>query len=310
MIRVLGAIVVAFSATAAEAQLPPAPVYGTFLNSIELEERAGTTRLRFLPSTFVFLPEREGTMDLYREGERVAGYTWESYRGNAPFLIVENVQQQWPGFDPLGFEVETPGAHEVVYSVGGEPFWRFAFDVVEIPSADPYAPGSEWRLAGPWEDHAYILQDDDQRGTWAFKVWLQTDEFGGQPQIGKVHLVPEGSNTPVLVAGGPEYTLPYSTGGWQRFDFQLSRTDGSTGPDGSYQGRTSFRAAENPLPDGRYSLVFYHNREVYGRYPFEVSGEEIQHQGRQIRETTAPDRYIDGGGAAFWVFREGAESGD
>ncbi|MEL6615099.1 MAG: hypothetical protein AAFQ43_05145 [Bacteroidota bacterium] len=303
MIRSVSLFVLAAILTTASAQLPPAPVYGTFLNAIELETRPGDVRLKFLPSTFVFLPEREGTIDLMRDGERVAGFTWTSTRGNAPFLVVENVQMQWPAFDPLGFQLTEGGAHELVYTIGDEPFWRFPFEVVEIPSDDPYAPGSSWQLAGPWADHAYMLQDDSQGGTWGFKLWLQTDDFGGDTQYGKVHVTREGSDTPVLVAGGPNYVIPYSSGGWQRFDFQLSRTDGSIGADGSYTGRQSFRASSEPLADGAYTLTFFHNREVYGRYPFTVSGGEIVPTGNQAPGTDAQVR-IDGGGAATWLYRK------
>lgn len=283
---------------------PPAPVYGTLLSAVRLNEQVGVgTYLDLLPVQFVFLSEREGTADLFRDGERVAGFTWETYDSVGPFFDVEPPQMTWPDsdFNALGYVFESGGAYELVYSEGGAPFWRFPFTVAASGGDDPYAPSTSYRLGGAWETDAYILHDDRESGEWTFKLWLHPADLSTD-QNAYLRVTRDGESEPVLIGGSRQARIGFIDGGWGRKEYELVRP-GQQNRDGGYFDNRPFRANTERLDDGAYTLTFFLGDAPYGRYPFTVAGGEIVPTGQQAAGADAETR-IDGGGEAVWLVRE------
>lgn len=284
----------------------PAAVLGAYLGSIRVKEQPSLGHfLEFDVAQFVFLPADEGTADLYRDGERVASYTWDKYTGRTPFTNIGRLQMTWPesDFSVLGYSLDQGGRYEIVYSADGEPFWKMPFTVTMTGSGDPYNPDPQIRLDGLWNDHAYILHDPDEYGEWQFKLWLHPEDFDAS-QNAYVRITADGSSTPVLIGGSKQSGAGSITNGnWQRKDFELMRP-GKLNARGEYYDNRSFRANEETLPDGGYTATFYLGDEVYGRYPFTVSDGAIVPTGAQAPDYADPMTRIDGGGAAVWVYRQ------
>lgn len=282
---------------------PPAALYGAYLSSVELREvSSGETYLQFQPSTFVFLPERQGTVDLLRDSVTVATFDWASNAGRAPFYEVGRPVLQ-SGASPYGYEIEQPGAYDLVYKIDGDAFWRFPFQVTAQTSGDPYNPGTTYRLEGPWRDHAYVLYAPDDRGRWDFKFWLHPDDYDASGN-GYVTVTPTGGASPVLFGGSPTQPMgAINSANWARKEFRLKRPVQRTSDGRWFTGR-DYQHDAAPLADGAYTLTLHLSDEPVRRYPFTVRDGEIVPTGLQAPGADPLDR-IDGGGAAVWLFRDG-----
>jgi hypothetical protein len=58
------------------------------------------------------------------------------------------------------------------------------------------------------------------------------------------------------------------------------------------------------LKDGSYTVTVTLDEATYGEYAFSVKGGAIQHQERQVRESTNPLEYIEGGPERFFMKRK------
>ncbi|MEM6328464.1 MAG: hypothetical protein AAF791_15220 [Bacteroidota bacterium] len=287
----------------------PAPVYGIHLNHMDIDADFGGPYLKFAPNQFVFLNVRqddEGTADLFRDGERVAGFTWTVTASRPPFSDISRLQLSWPEFHPLGYEIEAPGQYELVYSANGETFWRMPFEITAEGGDDPYNPSVTYRLEGPWRDHAYLLHDRGGEGAWDFKLWLHAADFTRSERYDvtgdfEVFVYREGRSRPVLgYQSGASFT---NNGNWVRTGFRLRKPVEYFANTGAWDMR-SHLSYDHFLPeDGEYRIEFSIGGELYGTYPVTVRDGMPVMTGRQSADTD-PQRRIDGGGVAYWVYRE------
>ena len=281
---------------------PPAPLYGAYLGSLTVTEQPALgTFLRFLDTRFVFLSESEGTAELLRGGETVARFDWVTYDQAGPFYDIEPLRVTWPesDFSALGVPLDEPGDYEIVYRMGGEPFWRMPFTVTTSGGDDPYAPDPSVRLDGPWADHAYILHDTDESGSWVFKRWLHPDDVS-TAMAPTVTVSRAGSTEPILVGGSPEHHLGISGDNWNRVEYELQWPGRRNATSGAYYDNPAFRANTERLDDGDYVLTYDLNPGPVSRYPFTVRNGAIVPTGRQALGADPMTR-IDGGGAAAWL---------
>ncbi|MEM0962729.1 MAG: hypothetical protein AAGK21_09370 [Bacteroidota bacterium] len=289
----------------AQSTPPPAPVLGAYLGSISVDGDFGGPYLKFDVGQFVFLPSDEGTADLYRNGERVAGYTWTHYTGRAPFTNISPLQLAWPEFHPLGYELTEGGDYEIVYSVDGDPFWRMPFTVTKSGGDDPYNPDATYRLDGLWNDHAYVLHDKGGEGAWDVKLWLHAADFTRSerynPNVDShLYIYREGESEPTLQSSlGAGFI---NNGNWVRTDFRLQEKHRYDSAAGTWE-FTNYLDYDRLLPDGEYRIEVHVADALYGTYPLSIRDGVPVHTGAQAPGADPMTR-IDGGGAAYWVYRQ------
>ena len=195
------------------------------------------------------------------------------------------------------------GDYVLEFAMGDRPFYRFPFSVVEMKSDDPYMPpGARYFIEGAWNDYGNIFyQRNDPESSFRFTTWLQ-EKSGRETKRSvsyEVKVVRERDGKMLAEDAG---TLRLETR-WLKVDFLLRPAGGDK--------NAYFKVGEVLREDGGYSVRFALDDKPYGRYPFNVKGNRIQFQGRQIRENTDPMRYIvdylyGGHYTSWWIQREGA----
>ncbi|MEL6616279.1 MAG: hypothetical protein AAFQ43_11105 [Bacteroidota bacterium] len=287
---------------------PPAALLGAYLSSVRIQEQPVLgTFLTFQDARFVFLPTSEGTATLTRNGETVARYTWETYTARGPFYDMEPLQMTSPQseYSMLGYPLEQPGDYAITYEAGGEAFWTMPFTVNMSGGDDPYNPDPSFRLDGLWNDHAYLLHDKDGEGAWDFKLWIHADDFtrsdrynADEPTM--LTITPVGESTPALLAESGKSFI--NNGNWNRVDFRLKKRHRYDSAAQRWE-LMSYTDYDRLLPDGEYRVELTIGGDLYGSYPMTVRDGLPVHTGAQASGADPMTR-IDGGGAAYWLYRE------
>ena len=289
---------------------PPAALLGAYLGSVRIKEQPVLgTFLEFNDATFVFLPDSEGTASLYRDGERVARYTWSTDTARGPFYDVDPLElaDKSAEYWMLGYPLEQGGDYEIVYEADGEPFWRMPFTVTMSGGDDPYNPDPTFRLDGLWNDHAYILHEKDREGAWDFKLWLHPADYtrsrtANADAPAELFVYPEGGSA-------ADYAL-YSflgngitnNGNWSRSSFRLQTKHRFDSAADRWE-HTNHLDYDRLLPDGEYRIELHVAGDLYGTYPLTVRDGVPVHSGAQAPGAD-PQTRIDGGGNAYWLYRE------
>jgi len=171
---------------------------------------------------------------------------------------------------------------------------RFPFEIVVKSSGDPYNPQKRLLLNGAWNDHAYLTTT--RVGNWNFKVWVRTTDGKNKQSKGNIRLIRDRDKKLVAV-GRTNFRME---GNWTRETFELQKP-GKQNSKGEYFSNMEIRADRDKFEDGNYTLNFNLDGKVYGAYKFSVKNGKIQYQGNQIRKSTDPLRYIEGGTDSFWL---------
>ncbi|MEO0560062.1 MAG: hypothetical protein AAF170_17985 [Bacteroidota bacterium] len=286
----------------------PAPLLGAYLGAVRVEKNSTLgSFLQFTNATFVFLPESEGTAKLYRDGDHVATYDWSTPTSRGPFYNVSPMQLTWPTseYSMLGYQLEEPGLYEIVYEAGGDPFWRMPFQVSMTGGEDPYNPDPTFRLDGLWNDHAYILHDKEGSGAWDFKLWIHAADFTRSDRYNAdapttLFVYPEGESTPALLAETGKSFI--NNGNWNRVDFRLHKRHRYDSAAQRWE-TLSYTNMDRLLPDGAYRIEPTIGGDLYGTYPVTVRNGTPVPTGNQAPGADPLTR-IDGGGAAYWLYRQ------
>lgn len=281
---------------------PPALLYSDLLNALQssaiwregLLQINGEIRALFLPdyatneSIYSYNPDSgaklahvlkktDGSvadMQFYRGQKHQAPY-WKLHPGDIPE-------------EPLA-----AGDYVMEWYLEGDQFYRFPLSVEVAESDDAYNPEVRYFINGPWSDYVY-LYIPNETSTPMFSIWLR--DKAASPGDWKEHQL----NISVKRGGQEIAYWPNPNGGahpvdlkpwWERLDMALDDP-----------GNEVFYARD--LKDGSYTVTVTLDEATYGEYAFSVKGGAIQHQERQVRESTNPLEYIEGGPERFFMKRK------
>ncbi len=186
------------------------------------------------------------------------------------------------------------GEHLLEYFLEGKLFYRFPFTVRVQQGGDEYNPDNRYFLDGPWADWAYIYVANNNPGSSAqFSIWLRDDQ-ASPGNWGEHHFSVSFKHNGTLIGEWPGEGVesPYQLKPWyDRYGMNIRGVNGSI-----YSG--------DLLKDGTYDVVVTQDGQSYATYQYEVAGGKFQHQAEQIRESTDPLVYVDGGGERFFMKRK------
>lgn len=293
------AILVLLAGTASAQQYSPAIMHSALLNKVELKSDTGWFHIEgmqavFLPdpvrkskSIYAYNPRDGGKLDarLTRaDGSLVATFHFYAEKRKPPYWLLNSNELEGGG-SRSGFRLTRPGSYVLEFSIEGKPFQRFAFSVWAGAGTDPYHPSPTYVLNGDWNRYGYLYYADAvPERPLQFKLWLRS-LGSSHSRSATVQLLDSSGRVLAHSQAGTSYSLHPE---WVRYEFTL-RTK-----------RTFFPASDLLKKDGSYSIRVRLDDQIYGIYPFKVSGHHILRQGRQAPSYRSLDR-IEGGADAWWL---------
>ena len=191
-----------------------------------------------------------------------------------------------------------PGNYLLEFAADDQVFQRFRFSVAAMKSDDPYqAAGSRYFIDGAWSDYGNLYyQRNDPQSSIVLTTWVQ-ERSGRESKRSVPYEIKLIRSRTGQVLGEDAGTL--------RLEPRWLTATLNFRPGGD---RSSFlKAAEVLGEDGAYRIRLVIDGKPHGEYPFMVKGGRIQHQGRQLRESTDPldtiTEHIAGGRYTSWWLR-------
>jgi hypothetical protein len=304
-----------YVSSAQPASFPPSIMYSTLLNGVQVHPTQGTFRLYHLQAVFLpeiasndvymYSPENGGTLtsNLKRaDGSTVAEIVWYAEKLRAPYYLMSSYKLRLPGgawdADPQ-FKLTAAGDYVVEFLLDGKIFYKYAFTLEALGSGDPYNPQTLFRLKGAWNDYAYLLYADaDVKKPLMFKVWLRNSGSEKRQDVKVTGSLKHGGKE---IAKFGEFPLNYSlSADWVRYEMTFGQFK-----DTQFNNKLwhSSLKTEELLKNGKYEVVMEMDGKHYGTWEFSVKNGQIEHQGRQLRASTDPLDFIEGGKDAFWSKR-------
>jgi hypothetical protein len=301
--------------TAQPAAYPPSIMFSTLLNGVQVHPTQGTFRLYHLQAVFlpeipsndvyIYSPENGGTLTsiLKRtDGSTVAEFVWYAEKLKAPYWLMSSYKVREPGggWDAKpDFKLTTAGDYIVEFLLDGNMFYRYPFSLEVLGSNDPYNPQPIYRLNGAWNDYAYLLYADaDVSKPLMFKIWLRNNGKEKRQDVKVTGALRQGGKE---LARFGEFPLDYSlSADWIRYEMTFGQFKNTQF--NSKLWHTSLKA-EELLKSGTYEVVVEFDGKTYGVWEFKVKNGQIEPQGRQVRASTDPLDFIEGGKDAFWSKR-------
>jgi hypothetical protein len=280
----------------AQENLKPAPVFSDLLSNVYLRDNG-----QFKPSTTYayFLSGEKGQLKVLRNGSEIAEFSFRIDVYTAPKYTIEGYELIKGKNNPLGLMLEEAGKYELAYYANGTKFYSFPFDLV-VGKSDPYKPSKLMQLNGDWNNYAYLHKtNEESHGKWEFRIFMRSDDGSFQQTKGQVLLIRD-KDKKVVAVGSSNFRREAT---WIRQDLMLQKP-GKQNDKGEYYSNQDFYANREKLEDGGYTLNFNTDGKLYGAYKFNVKNGEIQPQGRQVRESTDPTNFIEGGGREFWMEKQ------
>ena len=295
-------------ATAQPPSRPPGLMYSTLLNGVQLNDRTGELRLDQIQA--VFLPEPpsdnawsynpdDGKLTARLSGpdnQQLAEYRFYAQKLQGVFWNLSGYQITTPDGANQDVQLTQPGNYELVFSVEGKPFYRFPFKVAVQQSGDEFDPQPRYHLEGAWSHMGYLFYAEaNPSNAVAFKTWLRDKDKGDAYRSDKVNVrvIRESDGELVAVSGSDSHGTTYQLKpNWVRFSFELYA-----------QPRETATLKTNKLlsANGSYRIEVEVNGEKWGAFPFQVADGKIVKAGRQVRDSTDPLEYVEGGRDAWWL---------
>ncbi|HEX8071219.1 MAG TPA: hypothetical protein VF546_14785 [Pyrinomonadaceae bacterium] len=303
-------------ALAQKAQTPCVPgiSYWSLMGAVGVGYADGRLRLDKLYAVCLPAPARQSETNYAYNPDDGGTLATVVKRANGPALNTyvwygENIAGLWElsHYKVVGgaetIKPLAPGAYELEFQLEGKPFYRFPFNVVSVPSDDPYQPaGPRYFVEGPWNEYGNIFyQRNDPESSLRFTTWVQ-DKAGhaGRRSVPYQAQVVRARDGKVLATDDGTLRLEPR---WLQLDLSF-RTAG--GDPNAYT-----KAGELLREDGTYTVRLNIDGQPYGAYPFTVQGGKIQLQDRQVRERTDPQLFIldylyGGRYTSWWIKRQPA----
>ncbi|NNE98575.1 MAG: hypothetical protein HKN25_06110 [Pyrinomonadaceae bacterium] len=282
--------------TAAQEKYSPAPVFSDLLSNVYLRSNG-----QFKPSSIYayFLSGDKGQLKVIRDGSEIAEFSFRIEPYTAPKYTIDGYELVKGKNDSLGLMLKEPGNYKLEYYAGGVKFYSFAFELV-VGKTDPYQPKKLMFLNGPWNDYAYLYKtNNESHGKWEFRVFMRSDDGSLQQTKGQVLLIRD-KDKKVVAVGSSAFRREAA---WRRQDLTLQKP-GKKNARGEYYSNQDFYANREKLADGSYTLEFKTDGKLYGAYKFVVNAGKVQMQGNQVRKSTDPLNFIEGGGREIWMKKQ------
>jgi len=271
----------------------PAPIFSELLSSVYLRSNGQLKPPRFYA---YFLKGDKGKMKVLYNGSEIAEFSFSIEPYTAPKYTIDDFNLVSGKNDVLGLKLKEAGKYELEYYASGAKFYSFPFELV-VGKSDPYKPKKLRLLNGAWNKYAYLHKtNNESHGKWEFRIFMRSDDGSLQQTKGQVLLIRD-KDKKVVAVGGSGFRREAA---WKRQDLTLQKP-GKVNAKGEYYGNQDFFANREKLNEGGYTLNFQINGKPYGIYRFTVKSGEIQMQGNQIRESTDPIHFIEGGGREIWL---------
>ena len=268
---------------------PPSPLFSNLLQTVKIDRR---DKLNLEPVYVYFLPSDKGKVRVLKDGKELTAFNWRASVGDRSGNLFKISDYNQNG-NPDGFKLTSGGNYELVYETNGKVFYKFPFRL-EKASDDEYSSNSDWVIRGDIENYAYLIQDRSRN--WMFKFYHRSND--ANRTFGLIEVFKGGKK--IGFSKTAKMGLVTSKD-WKRYEYRLSHLMKMV--KGTYT-KSVQRGGEplnlKTLSDGVYTIKLMLDGKLHGTYKFDMKGGEIQSQDRQ-KEGTNPLRYIEGGGAAFWL---------
>ena len=256
---------------------------------------------QFKPSTIYayFLSGDKGRLKVLHNGNEIAEFTFRIEPYTVPKYSIDGFELVKGKNNPLGLMLSEPGEYELAYYANGVKFYSFPFELT-VGKSDPYKPNKLMQLNGAWNNYAFLRKtSSESHGKWEFKIFVRSDD--GTYKQTKSYLRVVSDQTKKVVAISRNNFR--REGSWRIQTLELKKPGKLNTKIDEYYDNKDLYANKEKFPDGGYTVNFYMDGKLYGAYKFTVKAGEIQHSGRQLRQSTDPLRFIEGGGKEFWLVK-------
>ncbi len=294
---ILFIFILAFSSQLIGQDTPkPTPVFSELLSNVYLRDNG-----QFKPASIYayFMEGEKGQMKVLRNGIEIAEFSFRIEPYTAPKYTIDGYELVKGKNDSLGLMLKDAGKYELVYYANGAKFYSFPFELI-IGASDPYKPKKLMLLNGAWNNYAYLYKTNNEaQGKWEFRIFMRSDD-GSYQQVKSQVLLIRDKDKKLVAVGSSNFR---TEAGWTRQDMTLQKP-GKKYAQGEYYSNQDFFANREKLEDGGYTLNFTTDGKLYGAYKFTVKAGEIQLKDRQVRSSTDPTAFIEGGGREFWMKKQ------
>ncbi len=270
---------------------PPSATHSSVMSSFRFKTNG---LFQLIGGYGYFFTHDKGIIKLLRDGDEIAEYSFRVRPSTPPFNEYWSVEILKGKNDSVGHVIKKGGNYELAFYLGGKKFHSHTFKLEIKRSDDPYSSKKQYIADGDWNDHAFLYRSKTKR--LSFFVFLRSDNGELQPSKGQIVVTRIRDGKVVAVDKTPFRRERW----WKRFEFIIQKPGEKKDRRGLFEGK-EWRFGQDKLEDGSYRLQFDIDEKPYGTYKFTVKGGEIQHQGRQIRKSTDPLRFIEGGRNQFWL---------
>lgn len=287
---------------------PPGLLYSTLLNGVKLNQQTGSLRLEDIQAVFLPVPQSTDSWKYNAtdgkltatlttdQGKALGEYRFHARQTRGVFWLLGSHQVTTPGGGTGNdIKITSAGNYLLQFAVEDKPFYKFPFSVAVQTSGDEFDPGKRYYLDGDWSKMGYLFYGGaNPKSSIEFKTWLRdknkTDAFRSDKV--DIRVIRSSDKKVVAVSGtrsnGSTYQLKPT---WVRYSFVL-HTPKTVEP---------ISAADILKNDGNYHVEVVVNGSNTARFPFSIKDNKIPKTGRQIRESTDPKIYVEGGRDAWWL---------
>ncbi|MCB1025391.1 MAG: hypothetical protein KDB79_13430 [Acidobacteria bacterium] len=292
-------LIIASAAAQLNAQshpFPPAPIFSQLLSNVQLRDNG---EFRPLRTYAYFMKGDKGTLKVLKDGSEIAEFKFGIEPSILPKYTLDYFELISGKNDVLGLILKESGKYELAYYANGEKFHSFPFELEISTGGDPYKPKKQMKLNGPWNNYAYLYKTSrESHGKWEFRIFVRSEDGEYQQSKGQV-IVTRDKDKKIVAVGSSGFR---NEARWRRQELVLEKP-GIKNPKGEYYNNTDLLANTDKFEDGSYTAAFNIDGKPYGTYKFSVRSGEIQPQGNQIRESTDPSLFIEGGGMEFFMIK-------
>ena len=271
--------------------LPPSATHSNVMSSFRIKKDG---LFQLIGGYGYFFTHDKGIIKFLRDGEEIAEYSFRVRPSTPPFYEYWSVEILKGKNDAVGHVIKKGGSYELAFYMGGKKFHSHIFELEIKGSGDPYSSKKRYIAKGDWNDYAFLYRSKSKRLT--FFAFMQSDNGELQPSKGKIVITRDSDGKIVAV----DKTPFRREGWWKRFAFIIQKPGEKKDRRGLFDGK-EWRMDQDKFEDGGYTLQFDVDEKPYGTYKFTVKDGEIQQRGRQVRESTDPLRFIEGGRNQFWL---------
>ena len=273
---------------------PPSPIHSTVMQSFWIGEDG---RFKLNGGYGYFFTHKKGSIKVLLDGAEIAEYSFRVSPSSLPMYEYDGLEIISGKNNSLGLYLKNSGNYELAFYMGEKKFYSYPFSLNLKASSDPYSLKKTVIANGDWNDYAYFYQNN-RSNRLTFNVFFRSETGSTQPSRGKV-IVRRDRDKKVVAF----YQTRFRREVWWKKQSFILNSSGRLNSKGDYFDTREWDSSKDKFADGNYTVTLEVSSKPHGTYKFSVKGGKIQHQGRQVRGKTEPNRFIEGGRTQFWVKR-------